>query len=224
MHGEIFHQNAIFETLRKEVGGEIREIESPGYDLERRKAEPFEYLKTLMTKTNGRFTAGFKIFPGHDDRVTNAMIHDPEVKKIILVRMNSLAQYSSDLEASARNKYAFTTEEQPEEVRIQFDPEAFEQRRRYISGWYEQAITRLNAKHQTYFLMPYEFMGNELYVRSAYVSLGLAPPDINELGSQYKKSGKRNIVDRFVNADGVRVYLRQTGQEHLEFDIGYSFL
>lgn len=224
MHGEIFHQHAIFETLRKHVSGSVQKIESPGYDLERRKEHPFEYLETLMKKTDDRFVTGFKIFPAHDDRVVEAMIDDPEVHKIVLIRMNDLAQYSSDLEASARNKYAFTKDERPENVEIYFDAEEFERRRRWISGWYRRAIERLNKKGRTYFLMPYELIGNEPYIRSAFVSLGLAPPDMDELKSQYRKSGARNVVERFADPERVRAYLRDTGQQNLEFDLGFSFL
>jgi hypothetical protein len=224
MHGEIFHQNAIFETLRKHVSGAVQKIESPGYDLERRKKYPFEYLEALMKQTDARFVTGFKIFPAHDDRVAEAMIDDPQVRKIVLVRMNALAQYSSDLEASARNKYAFTKDEHPESVEINFDAKEFEQRRRWISGWYERAIKRLNKAGQTYFLMPYELMGNDTYIRSAFVSLGLTPPDMDELRSQFRKSGARNVVERFADSEKVRAYLRDTGQHNLEFDLGYNFL
>lgn len=225
MHNEPFHQKALFESLRKHLaGGGHDEIESPSYTLERRKEDPFGYLEALLAKTEGRFTTGFKIFPGHDDRVRDAMVDDADVKKIVLVRMNALAQYSSDLEASARNKYAFTPDEKPEKVDIYFNAEEFEQRRRWIANWYAQAVQRLNETRQTYFFMPYEYIGNELYTRSAFVFLGLAPPDMDELKSQYRKSGSRNVVERFADAEKVRAYLKETGQQNLEFDQGFSFL
>ncbi|MCP2669711.1 hypothetical protein NHF40_02060 [Maricaulaceae bacterium EIL42A08] len=224
IHGEPFHQNTIIESLKKFFAGETHEIDSPGFSVEQRKEDPFGYLEALMAKTESRYLTGFKIFPGHDDRVAEAMIDDSQVKKIVLVRMNALAQFSSDLEASARNRYAFTPDETPETVEIVFDAEEFERRRKWISSWYARMIERLNTKSQPYFFMPYELLGNELYMRSVFVFLGINPPEMEEIHSQYRKSGARNVVSRFANSEQVKVYLRETGQENLEFDVGYHFL
>lgn len=224
VHGEIFHQHGMFPALRKHVDGQTVEIEDPGHSLEERNADPFGYLDALMARTERDYVTGFKIFPNHNDDVVAAMIDDEAVKKIVLIRMNALAQYSSDLEAAARDRYVFLEgDETPQDVAIRFDREEFERRQRHIAGWYARWIARLNERGQGYFLIPYEFMASTAYLQSAFVFLGLDPVPAETLRSRFRKSGNRNVVDRFANRDAVAAYLEETGQEHLAHDVPFTF-
>lgn len=64
-----------------------------------RDRQPYKFLAKIYNKDNGAKAVGFKIFPGHNQKILDFLLKNPDIKKIILKRENLLFSYTSKLTA-----------------------------------------------------------------------------------------------------------------------------
>src|SRR5205085_2821835 len=91
--GEIFHPKKIFLRWPKKD----KSTETIAHLTELRQQEPAKFLDRILSQTYGSTHVGFKIFPGHNDDILWHLVESRSIRKIVLLRSNFLASYSSRL-------------------------------------------------------------------------------------------------------------------------------
>jgi hypothetical protein len=86
-HGEIFHEK---------IEWHIRSEFLDRYGIEQRDTDPINFAYSILEFANGRSAVGFKMWMSQNKQVCQTLLQDPTVKKIILVRSNTLAMFASE--------------------------------------------------------------------------------------------------------------------------------
>lgn len=124
---ELFHHEAVY------FGPRNRDKYNFG-TVEERDRQPYKFLSKIYNQEHGSDAVGFKIFPGHNQKILNFVLNAPEIKKIVLKRENLLFSYTSALIARQTKKWqnAIVTDtktgredESKESVKVHVDAKEF---------------------------------------------------------------------------------------------------
>jgi LPS sulfotransferase NodH len=89
-HHEVFNPNGIFYALDRRDGAlDLGTIED-------RDRHPLQFLDKIWRHTLGFACVGFKMTRGQDERVLQAVLDDPSIRKIVLHRENVIRTYVSE--------------------------------------------------------------------------------------------------------------------------------
>jgi len=210
-HREVFHKHSVF--LKQGTRDDL---------LEERNKDSIAFLKKLYDD-NQAHACGFKIFMGHNESVLDSVLHDKDIKKIVLYRSNFLAVYSSDKIAEAENRYLIIDKERDKisegaydssrtEKKALFNKAEFEARWNAYQDHYRKVVDVLNETGQDYLFMTYEEFINESFFRRVFSFLGLEQPD--KLLTRTKKMNANDILSRFSNPDDARSYIEKIGRQN----------
>ena len=210
-HREVFHPHAVY----------LKQGTRDGL-LEERNSDPLAFLEKTYAESLTR-ACGFKIFMNHDDLVLDSVLHDRDIKKIVLYRPNFLAVYSSDKIAGAENRYLISDnkgggisdgvyDSSRTEKKALFNRGEFKLRWNAYQEHFKRAVEVLNDTGQDYLFVTYEDFMNESFFRRVFPFLGLAQP--LRLLTRMKKMNANDILSRFSNPDDARSYIEEIGRQN----------
>lgn len=208
-HREVFHQDTVYL-----LGGSRDDL------LEKRDRNPVAFMEEMYESSPTR-ACGFKIFSGHNSSVLDKVIHDRNIKKIVLYRPNYLAVFSSERIAEAEKRYlimdvkmdsidAGAYDSARTSEKVLFDQGEFNRRWVVYQEYYKHVLDVLNETGQNYLLVTYEDFINESFFRRIFPFLGLSQPDI--LHTRMRKQNGSDILSRFLNPDEARAYIERIGR------------
>jgi len=208
VHGELFKPKnigALSGKLKKAKGLRLQWLNKSFRD-----GQPMEFLERVMTYDPDAAYTGFKIFFSQEKEVLKHVIASGDYKKIVLLRENMLAAYSSAMTARTTGQGKVKKGETPKRVKIIFDANDFRRfenrRNKRISNGY-----RLLEKHGSPFL---EVKYTELLSGQGFEKIfNFLEIPVMSLESEVVKRNPSRIIDRFDNPDQVIAYMEKIGRE-----------
>jgi hypothetical protein len=207
-HGEVFHPKNLWvywpkRDLTDEVRNEL---------LALRQSDPGALVERIFSQSYGRSAVGFKIFTGHCDEILDRLIADPSVRKIVLLRKNVLANFSSYLAAGRTATWG--TKSPAEEGgpgKIVFKEKQFVKFYHNYTNFYKTVIGGLNANGQAFQLVHYEDINDSLLFSGIVTFVGANPTVPLRERRELVKQNSSDILSRFANPGSVRAFLREHG-------------
>lgn len=204
MHYELFHPNDSFFAKGTQAS---KALATPVQD---RNADPVAFLNRVKA-SDSHLKVGFKLFPGHADKLMRHLVEAPGVRKLVLRRDNVLAVYASSVKAMMQQRF-YAHDPSCPNVLVQFDAEKFDKFRATYEGWYAQIGALATEAGEPFFFLPYAQIGNP-HVTAAAVHYVTGRTPRSELKSTHVKTGSTDIVSRFENADEVDAWLTANGHD-----------
>ena len=143
-YGELFNPSFI---------GGPRQQDSFGFSLAERERDPVALIEAMIDAA-GDSIAGFRIFDGHDPRITEHALRDPLCAKILL-RRDFLDSYVSLKIARKTDQWLLRNAPQRKKATIRFDAAEFAQYRRQKQAYFDRIRKALQESGQTAFELTY---------------------------------------------------------------------
>jgi len=210
-HGNVFAPGMLpvfWPKNHTESQEEIAAIKAELHKL--RDSKPWAFLERVFATNHGRPCTGFKIFPRQNDKILKRIIKDSSVRKVVLLRGNVLARYSSQLAARESGQWGGRKQRDEGTKKVQFDTREFMQFCDNHMDYYSDVLNRLVTRREPYFLIRYEDINEPLMLRSLVRFIGANPNSAIVESEQRKVQVKQrtsDIVSRFENSDDVREFL-----------------
>jgi hypothetical protein len=209
-HAEIFHPSRVWISVPRE--SEILGDELSSRLMALRTEDREAFLARVLSLNYGCDHVGFKVFPGHGRGESLRLAADHSFSKVVLIRENFLAIYSSMLAAAQTSAFGLLKMSEVERPKVVFDAEEFERRRENYSMYYDRIFERLDARKQRYHVIKYEEVNDNSGFAALLGFLDARPlvvdPDMPNV------RGSSNILSRFSNPGVAERYLRDNGLEH----------
>jgi LPS sulfotransferase NodH len=218
-HNEVFHPGKVhlrtpFEDDRrgKKLAPNIRAL---------RESNREAFLEKVFELSFGRPHVGFKIFPKQGDDEAFRLLADPSLAKIVLLRANVLAMYSSLL--AARDAGAWNSKKMMDAKRslVPFEEKKFRSLHEKHAQFYARVFELLNSSGQNPHVIRYEELNLRSHIAMLLRYLGAASAVV-PLESRDVR-GPADIVSRFSNPDTVRAFLSDRGLMHWAYEADMSF-
>jgi hypothetical protein len=206
--GEIFHPKTIFlrwdkKDMSAEIMAELMEL---------RQRDPTEFLDRIFAQNYGAAHVGFKLFDGQNDEVLWNLIDNGSVRKIVLLRSNFLAAYSSILQKRRRS--------QRQHAKVKFNPDRFLSYCDKKTKFCQTVFDRLNGNRQFFCVVHYEQINDPWFFARLVAFIGGDPSTLKMETSEatQRKPNASHIVSRFSNASSVEDFLSAHGLNHWRFE------
>lgn len=211
-HLEIFHDVDIFVYSN--------DYKWYGIDFNLRDLNPYNFIKRLYLctyfsnlKSNIR-CVGFKIFEDHNEKYINACLNLKDFKKILLIRENKLASYSSLLIANKTNEWFKVSDSSQESVgKVFFDENRFKE---YLDRIYTFENRIKSFFEGELYIYYYHDVKNLHKLRDLLRFIG-SKGDIY-VKDYIKKQNPWNIIERFENPEDVLKFLKKIGREDWQYE------
>jgi LPS sulfotransferase NodH len=218
-HNEVFHSGKVHLRTPFEDDRRGRKL-APNIGI-LRETDREAFLEKVFELSFGRAHVGFKIFPRQGDGEAFRLLDDALLSKIVLLRANVLAMYSSLLAAKETGAWNSRKMTGVKRNLVRFDEEEFRKLHERYVQFYGGLFDRLNGTGQNAHLIRYE----ELNIRSHITTL------LRYLGAQTEVAaleardvrGPADIVSRFSNPETVRSFLGDRGLMHWAYEGDTSF-
>jgi len=210
-HGEILCHGEIFQSQLPGIPLRWPDADKdPGAigDLVNlRSQSPGMFLDRVWSRDYGHECIGFKIFPGHNDEVLEKLTHDSSVRKIVLMRRNVLAAYSSAMIARFTGERLRLLSRSELEWRgaVRFEAEQFLPFSVAYRNFYNNIFERLQEDGQPLHLQLYEQINDSDQIGRLVRFIGAKP--VGPLASRLRKQNSADILSRFSNPDDVSRFL-----------------
>lgn len=208
--GEIFHPETIFLRWPKRD----RSAESMAHLMDLRRRDPTNFLHHVLAQNYGAAHVGFKLFPGHNDDVLWNVVDNEMMRKIVLLRSNFLASYSS-VALKRQRDTGKASQETPKKVK--FDRDKFLAYCHKKSQFYRAVFDRLNQSRQAFHVVHYEHINDPWFFARLIAFIGGDPTTIR-MEAGRNKPNPSHIVSRFSNASAVQEFLSSRGLDHWQFE------
>lgn len=180
-----------------------------------KKSDPQAYLDRVLATGHGRPHVGFKIFPRDNNRILDQLIGTPSVRKVVLMRTNVLARYSSQLVSRESGAWgAREGDPKGQTPRVRFSAEEFKRFHTADTAFYSGVIHKLLEAREPYHLIRYEDVNDPLLLMSAVAFIGAdtgKPILASEQRRIQVKQNAADIVSRFSNPEDVQTFLKEHG-------------
>jgi hypothetical protein len=177
--------------------------------LDLRGKDPQAYLARVFAENQDRESVGFKICPGHNDMMLDKVLLNRGIGKLVLLRQNVLAVYSSAQIArqsgARRSAVAGASESKPP---VEFDPNKFLRFWQRYAAYYRAVFERLNADRQNFHLVYYTELNDSRYFDRILTFIG-AKPSQGAMDVQNRKQNSSDILSRFSNPLEAEAFLRK---------------
>ncbi len=175
-----------------------------------REVDPDAFLARVFAENEGRKSVGFKICPGHNDAMLDKLVLDPGVGKIVLLRENVLAVYSSAQiarQSGARRSSAQAGDSESKPP-VEFDPNKFLRFWQRYAGYYRIVFERLNSTGQLFHLVYYTEL-NDTRFFDRVMGFVEAQPARGAAEVHNRKQNSSDILSRFSNPEVAEAFLRK---------------
>jgi len=206
-HGEIFNRDKVMtfsgkSVIERETGEKLLDIRSS--DLRRFMRLAFSHPKRQLV------CRGFKLFQHHDRAAIDYVISTPEIGLILLRRENYLATYSSASIAKTTGAWkSLAAAEGDGDVKVEFDPHAFDAYRRNLDHKLSQIRRKVAARDNVFFVDYTRINDPKLHIELVQF-LGGSPDFV--LDSRLDKQNPGRVIDRFANPQTVEAHLSSIGK------------
>lgn len=224
MFEELMNPNGIAWGISDDKVQEItKSIDIAGDILKERESNPCSIVNSILTAAEKAFNKkyfGFKHAIHQSKDVTNWLLREERVKKIILRRENMLAVYSSFLLARRTKIFHITNNKNDahggkefydkyinmDKPSLEFIEEDFLKFKEEVDTIYNDVIIELDRLNQDYLLLEYVdiFSNNALERISKFIEVENV---FNTAETKLKKLNTNNPLDRFNNPEEVLRYL-----------------
>jgi hypothetical protein len=202
-HHEIFNPGGVYQALK------FRDGSFSLGTLEERKRDPLAFLRRVWEGCPGYGLVGFKLTHRQEETVYRAVLEDPGVQKIVLVRNNRLATFVSTLVAEATGVWeAYRDADLPRQrPRVQVELSALRDHIAFNERYYAEIEDSLRRSGQGCCRVVYEeLFSDECRLRLLrYLGLPAAgPADLAGLrvGSvQQNRSPLRDVIANFAELE-----------------------
>jgi len=144
-HGELFNPSFI---------GKPNQASFLGIDKAKREADP-QWLISKIVSHDDHKLSGFRIFLGHDNRIFESVIADPECAKIIL-RRTPLDSFISLKIAKETNQWMLGNAPKRKSATVRFDKGEYSAYLAELDGYHSNLRKHLQLAGQTAFEIRYE--------------------------------------------------------------------
>ena len=206
-HGEIFQNDITALPIRwpkpdKKVGV-IEDL------LHMRSLDPSGFLEQVWSRNYACECVGFKIFPGHNDDMLRKLVSDISIRKIVLMRRNILAVYSSAMIARLTGERRRDSRKSGPGWRpaVEFELEQFVQFSANYRQFYRTIFETLQETRQSLHLQLYEHSNDPDQIDRLLRFIGARPT--GPLTSRLRKQNSEDILSRFSNPDNVSKFLQE---------------
>jgi len=206
---DVLCNGAIFEARPGRMP--VRWAKEPGVMEELvhlRANNPEAFLARVLAERLGCHSVGFKICQGHNDRILDKLLVDPAIGKIVLIRQNVLAVYSSAMIARESGERRTTVVGTASDAKTQVEFNA----RRFLLFWeryaayYRSVFERINSSRQAFQIMHYTEINDPWYFERLLAYIGVEPVrDRAEVKN--KKQNSSDILSRFANPEQTLEFL-----------------
>lgn len=141
-----------------------------GFDLARRKADPFGFLNAMIVSDPDRI-AGFRIFQGHDRAMLEHVLADPACKRIILSR-DPLESYVSLKIARATDQWLLRNPRRRTMARIHFDAAEFAEYSARLAAHYNWLDATLLEQGQSAIRITYADLSDHTKLQAVARQIG----------------------------------------------------
>jgi hypothetical protein len=202
-HGEVFHKSKVF------LRGKGAKDEGRLAELARMRTKDWQsFLEAIFTISQGRPHCGFKIFKGHHREALTHVIADRSIAKIVLIRTNVLANFSSAMMARQTGHYGPRSEDSHT---VQFEDALFDRFSRHYTEYYQTALERLKKSDQTFLQIRYEEINHLKTWENLQGLLGAA---LEPAAREIRAPRKLDVLSRFSNPDQVMRFLEARKLSH----------
>jgi hypothetical protein len=211
---EIYHPEKIFCPLllqKLKINNFIDEKKL----INLRNNDPLFFLKKYIYNSSNSLI-GFKIFNNHNHLVLDYLKRSKNIKKIILIRSNFLAVYSSELIAQKNNIW-WTDNPIEQKTQILFDKNHYEKRLEEYNMFYCDIISELKKTNQNFLILFYQKWDKKIFDLQLFPFLGIKENNVN-FNTNSKKINSQNIIERFLNKEDVLNYLKKNNLEHWKYE------
>lgn len=216
-NGNVFHPQSVFvfrpkEALTAQAKSEL---------LQLRETDPDALLERVFSASFGRAHVGIKIFQGQNDRILDRVIHDHDVRKIVLFRRNVLARYASVLAAKSSGDWGGKASGRiPDPPKIRFNEAKFITFHDTYIAFYRVVIKKLNDFGRRFCLVNYDEINAPLFFGGLLRFVGVGGDvSATTIKQHHVKQNPSDILSRFSNPGLARSFLRTRGHLHCRMRI-----
>ncbi len=214
-NGEIFNQKIAVKWPREEKTPEVmRDLE------ELRRRDPVAFMDYVASRSYGRPHSGFKIFETHNDVALEHVLSSAGIRKIVLLRKNLLAAYSSTLIAKETGNFHSLGPRMLQE-KVRFVGSDFRDFCAAHTGFYQRVLSTLGEKQQPFCVIDYEQL-NDRWLLAGVVSFIGAKPMSGRPSTQLVRQNSSAILDRFSNPERVEMFLEKHDLRSWRFESAVS--
>lgn len=216
-NGEICHKKAVYVRWKKvdrseEVLAELATL---------RDRDPAAFLSRILAMNYGRREVGFKYLKGQNKQVYKAILADKHINKIVLVRRNVLANYSSMLIAAESGRYQRSARNKKERLSdssaVRFQEADFLRFCSKYNKYYRSVMSKLRQSGQYYYLMHYEDINEPEIFANLLRFLGSEATGMKS-HERIIKQNPSHILSRFANAGEVQDFLMRYNLMHWAYE------
>lgn len=180
--------------------------------IDERDRDPLAVVARVWAHPLGRRVVGFKLNRGQDERVFDAVLDDPAIRKIVLRRRNRVKSYVSELVARQTGEwesypYSPSTSEKP---RVEVHADELRAHIAANDAYYEGLYTRMPPRGDRPLELTYETLGEAREQQRVVEFLGVRPLP-GGLRALTRKQNSRDLRDVISNFDQLAEELAGTG-------------
>jgi hypothetical protein len=215
-NGEIFNAKIAVKWPREEKSPEAMQ------DLdELRRRNPITFIDYVTSRSYGRPHCGFKIFESHNDVALEHVLSNTEIRKIILLRKNLLAVYSSALIAKETGNF-HSLGPRMLQAKIRFAGRDFRKFCAAHTDFYRRVLTRLCEERQPFYTIDYEQLNDPWLLGGVAGFIG-ARPMPHRPSTQLMRQNSSAILERFSNSGRAAAFLEKHDLQGWRFEAQVSF-
>lgn len=202
--GEVFNPAFIGKSGQEELNG---------ISMAEREADPVALLQSLFANNRDK-VPGFRIFNGHDARITQKVLTDPDCKRVIL-RRNPIDSFISLKIARQTDQWMLGNVHKRKSAQVEFDPAEFETYHRRLSAYYAHLRETMQGAGLTAFQIDFSELKDLARINGLARFLGAAGP-LKELEEPIKRQNPEPVAEKISNFADVRSYISDfvdTGEE-----------
>ncbi len=188
-HGEAFNPHFIGYPNRDALLGLTR----AGRD-----AAPERLLEAIR---GGDGLQGFRFFGDHEPRLTDRLLAEPGIAKIILTR-NPIDSYVSHKIAAATGQWKLTNVSHARVSKVRFDAAEFETHLRRLQAMQLRILGALQRSGQSGFYLDYDDLQDVSVMNGLAAWLGVAAR-LDKLDTRLKKQNPGSLADKLENFDEI---------------------
>jgi len=177
-----------------------------------RRTDPCAFFERIFSMNHGRDHCGFKTHFGKQQnwKLTQLILENVNVVKVVLHRTNVLAAYSSYSAATQDGAWNPKKMQRTERSLVQFSKSAFLQYRGNYEERYQNIFATLRG--QSHFVFRFEELNESARISALLQFLG-ACPEVAEVKTPAVR-GPRDVLSRFSNPENAENFLREHGLMH----------
>ena len=208
-NGEVFHRKKAYLSWPERDLTETVQAE-----LETLRAKPKQLIERVYSMSYGRAHVGFKLLLYHAPEALDALVADPNVKKVLLFRQNAMASYASDRVANETQTWQIEAGKKlPSIPKVRFDEKDFQRFWRRRSNAYRRVAKKLTDSGQPFHMIHYEEISEPVFLASLLCFIG-ANAGTARYNAPLQKIGSTDVVSRFANPDEVLHFLSSNDLLH----------